>query len=42
MTNDPASSIWKKWNLHVHTPSSVAHNYLGSEDEAWEAFLIGR
>ncbi|MDZ4283916.1 MAG: ABC transporter [Hydrogenophaga sp.] len=39
MTNDPAGSTWKKWDLHVHTPSSVVHNYPGNEDEAWEAFL---
>lgn len=39
MTNNPAGSTWKKWDLHVHTPSSVVHNYPGNEDEAWEAFL---
>lgn len=39
MANDPAGSTWKKWDLHVHTPSSVVHNYPGTEDEAWEAFL---
>lgn len=40
MKNDPAGSNWKKWDLHVHTPSSVVHNYPGTEDEAWEAFLL--
>lgn len=40
MTNDPAGSTWKKWDLHVHTPSSVVHNYPGAnQDDAWEAFL---
>ena len=40
MTNDPVGSTWKKWDLHVHTPSSLVHNYPGaSQDEAWEAFL---
>lgn len=39
MMNDPAGSTWKKWDLHVHTPSSVVHNYPGKDDEAWEAFL---
>lgn len=40
MTNDPAGSTWKKWDLHVHTPSSLVHNYPGAnQDEAWEAFL---
>lgn len=32
-------SIWKKWDLHVHTPESFYHNYPGSQDEAWEGFL---
>ena len=39
MTNDPVGSTWKKWDLHVHTPSSIVHNYPGQEDEAWEEFL---
>lgn len=40
MTNDPAGSTWKKWDLHVHTPSSLVHNYPGADpDDAWEAFL---
>lgn len=40
MTNDPTGSTWKKWDLHVHTPSSVVHNYPGAnQDDAWEAFL---
>lgn len=39
MINDPVGSTWKKWDLHVHTPSSVVHNYQGTETEAWEAFL---
>lgn len=32
-------STWRKWDLHVHTPESFYHNYPGSQDEAWEAFL---
>lgn len=40
MTNDPTGSTWKKWDLHVHTPSSLVHNYPGAtQDDAWEAFL---
>ncbi|WP_296449130.1 TrlF family AAA-like ATPase [Rhodoferax sp. UBA5149] len=37
--NNPAGSIWSKWDLHVHTPSSIVHNYPGSPDEAWEHFI---
>lgn len=41
MKNNPAGSTWKKWDLHVHTPSSLVHNYPGAnQDEAWEAFLL--
>lgn len=40
MKNEPAGSTWKKWDLHVHTPSSVVHNYPGTNEEAWEAFLL--
>ena len=32
-------SIWRKWDLHVHTPDSLYHNYPGTPREAWEAFL---
>lgn len=39
MVENRAGSGWKKWDLHVHTPASVVHNYPGSDDEAWEAFL---
>lgn len=32
-------STWKKWDLHVHTPESLIHNYPGEKEAAWEAFL---
>jgi len=32
-------STWKKWDLHVHTPDSFYHNYPGTYEEAWDAFL---
>jgi ABC-type lipoprotein export system ATPase subunit len=38
--NNLVGSTWKKWDLHVHTPSSAVHNYPGAEDEAWESFLL--
>lgn len=40
MKNNPAGSTWNKWDLHVHTPSSIVHNYQGTQDEAWDAFLL--
>lgn len=40
MSNDnPAGSTWRKWDLHVHTPSSIVQNYGGNTDEAWESFI---
>lgn len=40
MSNNPAGSTWKKWDLHVHTPSSIVHDYPSdSQGDAWEAFL---
>ena len=35
--NDPRGSIWRKWDLHVHTPASLAHNYDGADP--WPQFL---
>ena len=37
--NYPEGSEWRKWDLHVHTPASIYHNYPGTEAEAWNAFL---
>lgn len=32
-------ATWKKWDLHVHTPESLVHNYPGEKEAAWAAFL---
>jgi hypothetical protein len=32
-------STWKKWDLHVHTPESLVHNYPGEKEAAWQTFL---
>src|SRR6266404_3288615 len=37
--NDPSGSQWRKWDLHVHTPASLFHNYPGDEKASWEDFL---
>ena len=39
MSNVFVGSTWKKWDLHVHTPESLVHNYPGNKEEAWDAFL---
>lgn len=32
-------STWGKWDLHVHTPESILHNYPGDKENAWTAFI---
>jgi ABC-type lipoprotein export system ATPase subunit len=35
--NDPRGSLWRKWDLHVHTPASIVHQYAGADP--WAQFL---
>lgn len=35
----PKGSMWRKWDLHVHTPASIIQEYGGDNDETWEKFL---
>jgi hypothetical protein len=35
--NYQEGSIWRKWDLHVHTPASIFNNYTGSDP--WERFI---
>ncbi|MCK4736630.1 MAG: hypothetical protein KAT65_29520, partial [Methanophagales archaeon] len=37
--NNPKGSIWRKWDLHVHTPESFHHGYGNNTDETWEKFI---
>ena len=37
--NDPRGSIWRKWDLHIHTPSSIINEYGGDTEPIWERFL---
>jgi hypothetical protein len=34
---DPIGSLWRKCDLHVHTPDSLVHNYIGPNP--WDRFL---
>jgi hypothetical protein len=38
--NDPRGSLWRKWDLHVHTPDSITQEYGGNTEDAWERFLL--
>lgn len=39
---DAKGSVWRKWDLHIHTPASlIANDYGGDTPEAWEAFIAG-
>jgi ABC-type lipoprotein export system ATPase subunit len=35
--NDSRGSIWRKWDLHVHTPASLVHKYDGADP--WPQFI---
>lgn len=35
--NYSQGSIWHKWDLHVHTPESLVHNYTGNDP--WDRFI---
>lgn len=37
VTDYPRGSEWRKWDLHVHTPSSIVQDYGGPDP--WERFL---
>ena len=40
MTNKNAGSIWRKWDLHIHTPSTKLGNCFGGDnDENWAKYL---
>lgn len=33
-------SEWRKWDLHVHTPASIVHDYAkGSYEEVWDRYF---
>jgi len=32
-------SEWRKWDLHVHTPSSIFQQYGANNDETWETYI---
>lgn len=32
-------SEWRKWDLHIHTPASICHEYGENNDETWEKFI---
>ena len=38
VVNDARGSLWRRWDLHVHTPASLYHNY-GSGSDVWERFI---
>lgn len=35
--SDPRGSVWRKWDLHVHTPDSIVNGYGGTD--AWGKFI---
>lgn len=39
MVNKPQGSLWRKWDLHVHTPLSLYQKYGGDTPRAWDRFF---
>ena len=35
----PKGSEWRKWDLHIHTPSSIYQKYGEDNDEVWEKYV---
>ncbi|WP_048094101.1 hypothetical protein [Geoglobus ahangari] len=33
-----AGSVWRKWDLHVHTPASFQHNFRFSSEEEMKKY----
>ena len=38
MENINRGSEWRKWDLHIHTPSSICQGY-GNNQENWDKFI---
>lgn len=36
----PRGSEWSKWDLHIHTPSSIVQEYGGPTPEVWGKFIL--
>ena len=33
-------SEWRKWDLHIHTPASIVHEYsAGANGDVWEKYI---
>tara|TARA_R110002072_G_scaffold288061_2_gene454089 strand:- start:5244 stop:8309 length:3066 start_codon:yes stop_codon:yes gene_type:complete len=37
--NYPKGAVWRKWDLHVHTPFSVYQKYGEDNEETWESYI---
>jgi len=35
----PSGSEWRIWDLHVHTPASIVHNYGGDTEDVWDKYI---
>lgn len=37
--NSVKGATWRKWDLHIHTPSSIIQSYGGDTKEVWDEFI---
>jgi AAA domain/AAA domain, putative AbiEii toxin, Type IV TA system len=39
MGNTKTGAIWRRWDLHIHSPASIQQGYGGDQVEIWEKFI---
>lgn len=39
ITLNPNGSLWRKWDLHVHTPLSIRISTKGQIQRKWQRFM---
>lgn len=32
-------SVWRRWDLHIHTPDSIVQDYGGNTEEIWNKYI---
>ena len=38
-TSSPQGSIWRRWDLHLHTPGTKLSDGFGKDEKAWNKYI---
>lgn len=38
-TRYPKGAVWRKWDLHVHTPYSIYQKFGANNDDTWKKYI---